>query len=86
MHKWIPALVLLTSIITPATHAAIYKCIGADGQTVFSQSRCGANSKAVPIRSEFKNTTNSTATGLRSGELRTLSHINSREKRRVQNR
>ena len=83
MYKWILALVLLASTVTPSIHAAIYKCVDHDGHTVFSQSRCDINAETVPIRSEFKSTTNSPVPGLRKGEKKTLKRINRREKERV---
>lgn len=86
MYKWIPALVLLTSTVTPSIHAAIYQCIGPDGHIVFSQYRCDINAVTVPIRPEFKSTTNSPGPGLRKGETKTLKKINRRVKKRARKR
>ena len=86
MYKWIPALVLLAGTVTPSIHAAIYKCVDHDGHTLFSQSRCDINAEAIPIRPEFKSTTNSPGPGLRKGETKTLKNINRREKERARKR
>ena len=53
-------LVLLT--LTPATHAAVYKCIGTDGSTAYSDQPCDANAQAVQVTPEpLHSTPNSTA-------------------------
>jgi len=86
MVKWIPALVLLACTVSPSVHATIYKCVDTDGNTLFSQSRCDINAETVPIRSEFKSTTNSPKSGLRKGETRTLKKIKRREKSKARKR
>ena len=45
-------LVVIGALAAPAAHAQVYKCVGAGGATVYSQSRCPSGAKSSVISQE----------------------------------
>lgn len=73
MHgrRWLVAMVLtMATCLAGTASAQVYKCKGSNGETVYSQNRCGAGAQEVSVRETRPATPSSSETATRSAVFR----------------